>query len=139
MLEVKRRGGAPASRQHREIAEETAREVVRQGLAQNTFILCFGLEILESAMAVAPNLKYVWNLEAPPERLSSMKARIAPLAALCCNVKNVTPGFVRTAHGWGKPVLCYTVNTPGVARRALDIGVDGLISDCPQDLMEALS
>lgn len=50
----------------------------------------------------------------------------------------VTPGFVRHAHALGLPVLVWTIDHPGVMKRLLDTGVDGIYTDRPDILKDVL-
>jgi len=50
----------------------------------------------------------------------------------------VTPGFIAAAHAQGVEVHVWTVDEPADMRRLLDWGVDGLISDYPDKLMEVI-
>ncbi len=43
-----------------------------------------------------------------------------------------TPEFIATLHDAGVQVCLYTVNEPWLIRRAIDLGVDGVISDYPE-------
>ncbi len=131
MLEIKQRGGERAAGTHRKLARQVVERVLATGLSDRVFILCFGMDLLHDCIAHAPSLRYVWNLEVPPEMTRKTAARMAPLTALCCRINTLTRRFVAWAHGQGKMVLCYTVNDADAVTRALDAGVDGLISDRP--------
>jgi glycerophosphoryl diester phosphodiesterase len=50
-----------------------------------------------------------------------------------------SPAAVRTAHRLGAPVLAWTVNDPAGVRRVTSAGVDGIVSDDPEIVMEVLS
>lgn len=131
MLEIKLRGGLRSLRQHRKLAETVVRRVVATGLSERVFILSFGLSVLESAMAVAPELRYVLNLKEPPVMSESFIRRIDPLYALCQKVQGLDAAQVQAVHRMNKPVLTYTVNDEATLRRALNAGADGLLSARP--------
>jgi glycerophosphoryl diester phosphodiesterase len=40
-----------------------------------------------------------------------------------------TPAFVARAHALGLHVHAWTINSPGLMRNLLDIGVDGIMTD----------
>ena len=50
----------------------------------------------------------------------------------------ITPGFVRAAHQRGLQVHVWTINEPEQMRWLIDLGVDGLVSDYPQRLVQLL-
>lgn len=131
MIEVKERGGARSAGRHRLLARRVADRVTALGLADDVFILCFGLDLLLDCFTHAPHLRYVWNLDAPPNPTPATMRRIRPLAALCCSIRTLDAAFVAWAHRAGKPVLSYTLNDPDAVAKAMHAGVDGLISDRP--------
>jgi glycerophosphoryl diester phosphodiesterase len=52
--------------------------------------------------------------------------------------RNATPERIAEAHALGLEVLPWTVNDPADMRRLIDAGVDGLISDYPDRLLDVL-
>jgi glycerophosphoryl diester phosphodiesterase len=50
----------------------------------------------------------------------------------------VRPGFIRGAHGRNLQVHIWTPNTPDELRKFIDMGVDGIMTDRPDILMEML-
>ncbi len=53
--------------------------------------------------------------------------------------RQVTPESVKQAQDRGLPVWVYTINEPDEARRLLDMGVDGIITDNPAMLWKVLA
>ncbi len=131
MVEIKERGGRPSAAIHQRLARQVADQIINAGLTGRVFILCFGLEVLRAGASHAPALPYVWNLRKPPPLTAHSADLIAPFAALCCKINTLTAPFVAWAHGQGKPVLSYTVNDADTLDKAMNAGVDGLISDHP--------
>jgi len=130
MLEVKLRGGLRSARQHALLAAQVARRVAARGLLKRTFLLSFGLYALEAARDAVPDTRCVLNLDQAPRGLARMD-RLQPLAALCINVRALTPRFVAAAHALGKPVLTFTCDTADQVTRALAAGADGIITNRP--------
>jgi glycerophosphoryl diester phosphodiesterase len=66
--------------------------------------------------------------------------RLARSGVACAQVPATvaTSGFVRRAHALGLQVHAWTVNSPVVMRRLLDIGVDGIMTDQTVALRDVL-
>lgn len=138
LLEIKMRGGSPGFANVLKLADTVVDRVRAGGLGDRVCLLCFRLEVLERVVARAPELRCVWNLDAPPPPGAETERRMAPLAAACLNVAALEAPFVEAMHRLGKSVLTFTVNTPGQLKRALEAGADGLIGDDPGWLAQAL-
>jgi glycerophosphoryl diester phosphodiesterase len=52
--------------------------------------------------------------------------------------KVVTPRFLEAAHDRGVRVDVWTINEPDEMRRMLDLGADGVMTDCPEELVRVL-
>ena len=50
----------------------------------------------------------------------------------------VTPNFVRTAHERGLRVETWTIDDPVEMQRLVEMGVDGIITNYPDRLLEVL-
>lgn len=50
----------------------------------------------------------------------------------------ITPRFIRTAHGRGLHVEAWTINEKEDMRRFIQMGIDGIITDYPDRLLEVL-
>ncbi len=54
------------------------------------------------------------------------------------NITVLTPRFVRAAHSLGVRVDVWTINEPDEMARLLDMGVDGIMTDYPDRLLELM-
>lgn len=50
----------------------------------------------------------------------------------------ITPGFIRAAHNRNLQVQVWTINDPAEMQRLIDLGVDGIMTDRPDLLLEIL-
>jgi glycerophosphoryl diester phosphodiesterase len=65
-------------------------------------------------------------------------AKAAGAAVWAPNQNDLTPALLAEAHALGLKVIPWTVNTPEAIERFIDWQVDGLISDHPERVLQAL-
>jgi len=85
---------------------------------------------LETGLLYAPNMTQ-WYLK------DGISASLLWVSAIHPHHSQVTVELVKNAHARGWKVNTWTVNDFETARRLLEIGVDGLIGDYPEILLEA--
>jgi glycerophosphoryl diester phosphodiesterase len=51
----------------------------------------------------------------------------------------ITPGFVENAHRRGLQIQAWTIDDPADMRMLIDIGVDGIMTNRPDVLLEQLN
>lgn len=133
LLEIKRRAPRNDPGQLHALMDSVLAQVESHGLGQRVAILCFDEEALRRGWLSYPGIRFVLNQERP---------RILPddahLAAYSVRAKNLTAGFVERVHAREKPVMVFTVNDRALLDRMLALGVDGIMSDNPAWLGEAL-
>jgi len=71
-------------------------------------------------------------------RIYSAPAEAAQVPEYFGDLHVVTPRFLAAAHGRRMEVHVWTVNQPNDLQRMLDLGVDGIITDYPDRLLELL-
>lgn len=107
------------------------------GIRDNIRILSFDPDLLVQANRTAPQLKCVLNTDGtgawcvPVSDLVRGKTVLGFLSAVCLETKNLSGQVVTWAHGRGLQVFTYCCNTRPQVERALDLGVDGIMSDKP--------
>lgn len=100
------------------------------------WILCFDEALLERVATLEPKLRRVLNI-APPRRMTQALSRTIPkLDALSMAIGKITPAFKRAVDALDCPTMTYTCNTPRRLHRALELGIDGIMSDRPDWLLE---
>ena len=88
----------------------------------------FDVEALEGALAVQPGLPRGLLLDAPTQGWIETALRL-DCVAIVCNHTLWNTSTVTQAHSAGFKCLSYTVNDESAARRLLDLGADGIITD----------
>jgi glycerophosphoryl diester phosphodiesterase len=58
--------------------------------------------------------------------------------AIHINQTEVTENFVKQCHRMNLAVRCYTVNDPSRARQLLAMNIDGIFTDVPLDILDAI-
>ncbi|WP_119288060.1 glycerophosphodiester phosphodiesterase [Azohydromonas sediminis] len=98
------------------------------GAAVPPLLSSFDADALAAARSAAPQLPRALLLEALADRWLGQAQRLDCAAVV---VEHTALGAEAVVHARraGLRVLAYTVNEPGDARRLLDLGIDGLITD----------
>ena len=130
LLEIKARRGIDTEERHRELTAKVVAAVQRRALAA-VYILSFNPTVLAEVQHLTPELPCVRNLDAPIPLSRRDAPRSGTFAAVCVDVRRLTPEFTTQSHHRGLPLLTYTCNSPRTVRRAMAAGADALISDRP--------
>lgn len=105
------------------------------GEIARTVVISFDPVILASVRKIEPTLMtgllYEGQIPDPIERALEIGAR-----QLAIRGDLVTPRLLREARQRDLQVVCWTVNHPAHMRLLVEAGVDGLISDYPDRLLE---
>jgi glycerophosphoryl diester phosphodiesterase len=112
-------------------------EVRRAGAAARTTIQSFDWRTLKVVEQEAPEIATVYltgGRDAEPERVHAAGGRIwSP------DFTTLTPKNLATARSLGLKLIPWTVNEPADIARVLHMKVDGIISDYPDRVLQALS
>ncbi len=131
LLEIKRR--EPDPRRFQTLMDLVIDAVRRHQLADRVCILCYNLELLEYGHSRDASLRFVLNQD---------KCRFLPKAsflfAYSANIKHLNADFAQQVHESGKPLFTFTCNHERHLKKALSCGVNGVMSDNPAWLAEAL-
>ena len=86
----------------------------------------------------APQFPLVYNLE-PEQKLDEARRVLIEqpfLHGLCLPIESLNEAMVELLRGHEKSIAVYTCNSDEEISKALDLGVDILISDVPQKALQ---
>ncbi len=141
LLEIKNRVWEHASRHEIKVRQTLELARANNGAAQGDAVMVssFNLASLIYAHRCAPQFPLVLNLE--PEHgadyAHSMLAAQPFLHGLCVHIDTLDEAMTGVLREYGKRIAVYTCNSGEEISRALDLGVDILISDVPQKALQA--
>lgn len=118
----------PASGHEIATGECVARFVATHWQGPPPLLSSFSPEALLAAWRVAPQLAYGLLFEDVPADWLAQRAAIGA-QTLHCDAMRVSDAVLAEAAAAGVPVLCYTVNDAGAARRLFARGVRSVFSD----------
>ena len=111
-------------------------EFRKAGMTQRAVIQSFDYRTLKIVEQEAPEIETVYLTEAEhsePAKVAAYGAKIwSP------DAKAMTPQKVAQAHQLGMRVVIWTANEPRDIEAMIDAGVDGIISDYPERVIEIL-
>lgn len=102
--------------------------------AKDVHVLSFDSQVLHRAHGLAPQWRYVLNVDertTPSSELTSDPGLAAILWGVCVDIRRLTPVLAQWAHSYGLRVFTYTCNGPRQVTKALDMNVDAILSDRP--------
>ena len=130
-------------------AEPLCRAIREAGREHLTLVAAFGGESLERFRSACPAVATGGSFGEVVAFLALSFGRLAglydpPFDALLVSEMSgplpvVTPRFLRSARQAGLPVFVWTVNRAEDMRRLLALGVDGILTDDPATLSEAIA
>lgn len=136
LLEIKSRDEEDAGRRKMKITQTLA----QAGDARNGEVLVssFHLPSLIYAHQCSPDFPLVYNCESGQKVADAEKLLDDHpyLYGLCLHKKTLTKDMVGMLRRHGKSIAVYTCNSDEEIRRALDLGVDILITDLPQKALQ---
>jgi glycerophosphoryl diester phosphodiesterase len=110
---------------------------LKKGLREKVRILSFDPDVLKRTHQLAPDLKCVLNANGLDKwcvssgDLIDKRVSMGFLNALNLERKSLSLDIVKWAHDRGIEIFTYCCNTRPQVMRALDLGVDGIMSDKP--------
>jgi glycerophosphoryl diester phosphodiesterase len=137
LLEIKNRDWEPASRHEIKIRQTLA--MVGAVSDDAVTVSSFNLSSLIHAHGLNSAIPLVYNLETD-QTLDDAQRVISEqsfLRGLCLPIKSLDEPMVRLLRDHGKLIAVYTCNSDEEISKALELGVDILISDVPQQALQA--
>lgn len=124
-----------------EFARAVLAEIRRSGMAARSTLQSFDWRTLAVAQAEAPEVPVVHlSFTRPPARAEGLPAKVRQAGGRTWspNFQALDAALLREARALGLQVVVWTVNEPADIEAMLDLGVDGLISDYPDRVREAM-
>ncbi len=133
-IEIKQRG----------IAGQVAEIVQETGAMRRATIVSFDLGDLRAAKAAEPALACGLITGGPEDEGVEGERALVSTALECganfisCAHRSITPTLVRECHLMGLMLMAWTMDEPEDLRRVIELGVDALVSNCPERALELL-
>ena len=139
LLEIKNRDWEQASRQEMKVRQTL--ELVGPVLDGSILVSSFNLPSLVYAHQYSPEMPLVYNLE-KDQTLADARSILSVqtfLYGVCLPVKLLDQAMVKLLRDNGKLIAVYTCNSDAEINKALDLGVDIMISDVPGKALQLRS
>jgi glycerophosphoryl diester phosphodiesterase len=136
ILEIKNRDWEQSSRQEMKVRQTL--ELVGTVRDGSILVSSFNLLSLVYAHQRSPELPLVYNFEKDQTLADARNILSAQtfLHGLCLPIRTLDESMVRLLRDHGKCIAVYTCNSDAEINKALELGVDILISDVPQKALQ---
>ncbi|MBP5579909.1 MAG: glycerophosphoryl diester phosphodiesterase membrane domain-containing protein [Ruminococcus sp.] len=128
-IEIKKSGNPKAT------AEKVVEMIEEYGIVNSCYITSFSYPALKKVKQLNPKIKtaFIANLAT-----STSYAQLPYIDAVSKNHLFVNQSVVNTAHHHGKRVFVWTVNRQSEMQKMMALGVDNIITDCPDKALEVV-
>ena len=128
-IEIKKSGNPKAT------AEKVVEMVEEYGIVNSCYITSFSYPALKKVKQLNPKIKtaFIANLAT-----STSYAQLPYIDAVSMNYLFVNQSVVNTAHHHGKRVFVWTVDRQSEMQKMMALGVDNIITDCPDKALEVV-
>jgi glycerophosphoryl diester phosphodiesterase len=136
VIEIKNREWEPLSR-HKIKVRQTL-EMIGAVTDDAIMVSSFNLDSLVYAHQCAPTFPLIYNFE-PEQTLEDAEQVLVTqsfLHGLCLPIESLDDAMVKLLRGQDKCIVVYTCNSDEEINKALESGVDLLISDIPQKALQ---
>lgn len=135
LLEIKRYPGEDEVRQQSKVQQTLA---LSGAAGDGILASSFDLDSLIHAHRIAPDFPLVFNLEPEHQTDYAQRALIEQpwLHGLCVHIATLNEAMVGVVRERGKRIAVYTCNGKEQIGKALELGVDILISDVPEKVLK---
>jgi len=136
LLEIKNRDWEPSSRHEMKVRQTL--EMIGPVYDGSILVSSFNLGSLVYAHNCDPNFPLVYNLETDQTFLDAQRVLSEQpfLYGLCLPIESLDEAMVEFLHNHAKSIAVYTCNSDVEINKALELGVDILISDVPQKALQ---
>jgi glycerophosphoryl diester phosphodiesterase len=137
LLDIEIKDGDHGSRSMGDLADRTLEAVQKAGMEGQVLFSSFDRGAVERVRARAPHIPVAY-LTAKPWSTPIEASGGMSLRTIDVRRSTVTPANVARARQEGVRVLVWTTNTPEDMEKLVSLGVDGIITDHPDRLIELL-
>ena len=136
LIEIKNRDWESSSRHQIKVRQTL--EMVGAANGDAILVSSFNLDSLVYAHQCAPDFPLVYNFETDQTFADAQRVLVEQsfLHGLCLPIESLDDAMVRLLRDHGKCIAVYTCNSDAEINRALELGVDILISDVPQKALQ---
>jgi glycerophosphoryl diester phosphodiesterase len=115
-------------------------DLLRQkGCLERVVVQSFDWSFVAQCRQMAPTLVLGALGNKPPNEDQLAAAAATGADVIVWNAKQLGPAQIRHIHALGKKAWAYTINEPAEAQRLVRAGIDGLITDDPVAIRQAIA